>query len=112
MTGASVALYSVNHVFETKADADGAFEFSGLPPDRYELQTVIQGFKRKVVSGIHVPGSDSEPLDLNLSPVGPLPCSGVPHVAIAPKLQAINGGATEPRGHGSDRRAGKGAATC
>lgn len=87
MTGASVALYSVNHVFETKADADGAFEFSGLPPDRYELQTVIQGFKRKVVSGIHVPGSDSEPLDLNLSPLGPLPCSGVPMLPSLPNYK-------------------------
>lgn len=85
MVGASVALYSARNVFETKADANGAFKFSDLPPDTYELQTVVPGFRRKVVSGILVPGNRSEQLDVRLES---LPCYDVPMSPRLPNYKA------------------------
>jgi hypothetical protein len=66
ITGASLALYSVDRVRELKSDADGRFAFASLPHGTYELRSQLLGFDLDILEGITVEDRDVGPLQIRL----------------------------------------------
>jgi hypothetical protein len=46
---ATIRLYSISRVLQTKSDALGRFEFSEVPEGAYQLEVVRPGFKDKTI---------------------------------------------------------------
>ena len=46
ISGATIRLYSLNRVLQTKSDTAGHFQFTNLPDDVYDLEIAASGFKQ------------------------------------------------------------------
>jgi hypothetical protein len=68
----AVTLRNVETNIERTAttDDDGTYQFSGIPPGRYELTANVQGFARIVSSDITLTVGQQAELDLPLQPAG------------------------------------------
>ena len=53
-----------NHVITATSDAAGNFTFSELPPSTYKLEVTGDGFKSKVMDGVHVISEQANALNV------------------------------------------------
>jgi Carboxypeptidase regulatory-like domain len=53
-----------NHASTTKSDGAGNFSFSELPPSTYKLEVSRDGFKKKVLDGVHIIAEQANALNV------------------------------------------------
>lgn len=53
-----------NHALTTKSDGSGNFSFSELPPSTYKLEVTRDGFKKKVLDGVHIISEQANALNV------------------------------------------------
>jgi len=68
VAGASVRLYSLDSVRETKARADGQFAFPNLAAGTYDLESTSPGFRIQTIESIAITDKDLEPFSFKLQP--------------------------------------------
>ena len=89
--GATVTLLRDGHeVQEGKSGSDGTFSFSGLAPDRYQVQVSMPGFQSKTSDAVFVGQGRSVSLEVALE-IGPLQQDVVVTAGATEQLQARTG---------------------
>lgn len=68
VAGASVVLYSEDRLRETKAGADGQFEFPSVAAGTYDLEGTAPGFRRQTIENIAITDKAAEPFLFKLAP--------------------------------------------
>jgi hypothetical protein len=68
VAGASVRLYSMDRVRETRAGADGQFAFPGLAAGTYDLESSFPGFRTQTIENIAITDKVPEPFSFKLQP--------------------------------------------
>lgn len=53
-----------NHAIQTKSDGAGNFNFNELPPSSYRLEVTRDGFKKKVLDGVHIIAEQANSLNV------------------------------------------------
>src|SRR5215831_9937397 len=64
--GATIRLYSLNRVLQTRSDRAGHFQFTDVPDDSYDLEIAASGFKTKSYDAITINGSGELHYDVAL----------------------------------------------
>src|SRR5215467_3503540 len=77
IAGASIHLYSLERVLQTKSNATGHFRLSNVPIGTYELEVTNGSFKTKTIDQVKVSGGSSLSYEVALKidvvgPCGPL----------------------------------------
>jgi iron complex outermembrane receptor protein/vitamin B12 transporter len=89
--GATVILLREGQsVQEARSAADGAFSFSGLAPDRYQVRVSAQGFQPNTSEPVFVGGEGRPTLEIALS-IGPLRQEVVVTAAATGQLESRTG---------------------
>ncbi|HEY6465392.1 MAG TPA: carboxypeptidase-like regulatory domain-containing protein [Candidatus Acidoferrales bacterium] len=88
-----ISLFSSDEVLETTADKSGRFEFDGLPPGTYDLQSKDFGEEGEIY-GIRVGTKDVRSLILKTKVLGfyPLDHDCGRHTWVTYNLEGVNGG--------------------
>jgi|SRR5215831_9154388 len=81
--GATIRLYSLNQVLQTKSDKAGHFQFTNLPDDSYDLEISKSGFKTKSIEDIRITSSSELSYDVTLR-VNIPECAPLDSVAYEP----------------------------
>jgi hypothetical protein len=71
---ATISLYSLDRVIQTKSDEKGQFRFAHVPPGTYEVQIAHPGFKTMKMAAIQVTDRN-EPLSISLDVASTGSCS-------------------------------------
>jgi len=91
LDGATVTLlYDGQTVQEAKSGGDGTFSFSGLAPDRYQVQVSMPGFQSKTSDAVFVGQGRSFSFEVALD-IGPLQQDVVVTAGATEQLQARTG---------------------
>ncbi len=71
LTDATISLYSVDRVLQTKSDVKGQFRFAQVPPGTYHLEAERQGFKTKRIAAIQaIDKNESLSISLDVASTG------------------------------------------
>jgi hypothetical protein len=87
--GASVKLFSLERVRETKTDDTGRFAFGDLLSDSYDLQVEHPGFKTRTVESIQVTGRVVQQVAITLQVENPT-CDMRPTVSFERRSGKVN----------------------
>jgi vitamin B12 transporter len=91
LAGATVTLLRDGRKVEDgKSDSEGAFSFSGLTPDRYQVQASMPGFQSKTSEAVFVGQSGGVSIEVALE-IGPLQQDVVVTAGATQQLQARTG---------------------
>jgi iron complex outermembrane receptor protein/vitamin B12 transporter len=91
LAGAEVTLLRDGQkVQETKSDGEGAFAFSGLAPDRYQVQASVAGFQSKTSGAVFVGAGGRVNVEVALE-IGPLQQDVVVTAGATGQLEARTG---------------------
>jgi len=91
LAGATVTLLREGQrVQDVKSGSDGAFSFSGVTPDRYQVQASMPGFQSKTTEPIFIGQAGRASLELALD-IGPLQQDVVVTAGATEQLQARTG---------------------
>ncbi len=91
LAGATVTLLRDGQKVEDgKSDREGAFSFSGLSPDRYQVQASMPGFQSKTSEAVFVGQSGRVIIEVTLE-IGPLQQDVVVTAGATEQLQARTG---------------------
>jgi len=66
ISDATVSLYSMDRILQTKSDQTGQFRFANVPPGTYILEAAHQGFKTKKLETIQVTARSAVPIAITL----------------------------------------------
>lgn len=69
--GASLRLFSLERIRETKTGTDGRFDFASLPPGSYDLEVDTPGFKTKILEHIQVAENAAQQFSIALQLLNP-----------------------------------------
>lgn len=76
IAGATIHLYSLERILETKTDVKGHFRLSNVPPGTYELEVAASSFKTRTIEQVKVSSGSSltyeVPLRITNPGCGPL----------------------------------------
>lgn len=91
--GATVRLYSLDRILQTKSDKAGRFELTNLPAGNYEMEVVASGFKIKSIKEIKVTWDSELHYDIALDiGVACAPIDSVSYESVkfdAPNLRGV-----------------------
>ena len=89
--GASITLRNLDNeqTVSTATSGDGVFRFLNVPPGRYALQAVLDGFQRVDQSVVIQPGVDTLAVELTMTPVPVAPRPAPPELPPQPPYRTL-----------------------